>query len=170
VRGYTGVPEVGLFDEITEQWVRSYQDYKHLKVDGVVGDETWSSLRLEPEVQPVGSDGRDPHTFTEHGIKLRFTTEGEYIASDDWIWCRAFSVGDTPPATGSINPVVSIRYPDGSSKGVHAEHENEDDSLQAFRIWHATEAGPAGRYSMLMQLPMETGGDTFQMEFDRPHM
>ena len=70
--------------------------------------------------------------------------------------------------TGSIEAFVTIRHPDGSSQTVRAEHENEDDYLQAFRIWNATGRGPAGRYGMLMQLPMETGGDTFEFEFDRP--
>lgn len=170
VHGFTGLPEVGVFDDVTESWVRSYQDYHHLHVDGVVGDETWASLRDEPQPQPMGTDGRDPHTFTEHGVKLRFTTEGSYEPYDDWVWCRAFSVGDTPPQTGSIRPVTWLRHPDGSSTEVHADHENEDDYLQAFRIWNITNRGPAGRYSMLMQLPMETGGDTFQFEFDRPQL
>jgi hypothetical protein len=171
VKGFEGVPEVGVFDAVTEHWVRSYQEMHHLEgIDGIVGDETWASLRLEPEAQPMGTDGRDPHSFTDHGIKLRFTTEGSYEPYDDWIWCRAFSVGDTPPQSGSIEAVVSIRFPDGSSQAVRAVHENEDDYLQAFRIWNATNAGPAGRYAMLMQLPMETGGDTFEFEFDRPHV
>lgn len=171
VRGFTGTPEFGVFDEVTEHWVRSYQDYHHLHVDGVVGDETWSSLRLEPEVQPVGDDGRAPHTYTEHGVELRFTTEMEYDPYDDWVWCRATSVGDTEPATGTINAYVMIKHPDGTSSQPRADHENDDtDRLHTFRIWSATGAGPAGRYSMIMQLPMETGGDTLQFEFDRPAM
>jgi Putative peptidoglycan binding domain len=171
VRGFTGQPELGVFDDITEQWVISYQEYHQLKaVDGIVGDETWSSLRQEPEVQPVGTDGRDPHTYTEHGVELRFTTEMEYMPYDDVVWCRATSVGDTDPATGSVNAYVMIKHPDGTSAEVSAEHENEggDYRSHAFRIWLATGGGPAGRYSVIMQLPMETGGDTLQFEFDRP--
>ena len=169
VKGMEGQPQIGVFDDVTENWVRQYQQMHHLEpIDGIVGDETWASLRLEPEAKPAGTDGRDPHTFTEHGIKLRFTTEGSYYPDDDWLWCRAFSVGDTPPASGSIEAVVMIRHPDGSSQAVRAEHENEDDYLQAFRIANVTNRGSAGRYAMLMQLPMETGGDTFEFEFDRP--
>jgi len=170
VHGFTGTPEVGVFDGTTEQWVRWYQENNHLHVDGVVGDQTWSSLRQEPDVQPVGSDGRDPHSYAERGIRLRFTTEMSYEPYDDWIWCRAASVGDTQPESGTINPFVMIKHPDGSSTQPRAEHENEggDLMLQAFRIWSATGAGPAGRYSLIMQLPMETGGDTLQFDFDRP--
>ena len=91
VHGYSGhQPEDGIFDEITEQWVISYQRYHQppLKDDGIVGDQTWSALRDEPELQPVGSDGREPHTYTEHGVELRFTTEMEYLPYDDMVWCR----------------------------------------------------------------------------------
>jgi hypothetical protein len=35
-------------------------------------------------------------------------------------------------------------------------------------IWeNATNGGPAGRYRAIAQLPMELGGDTAQLEFDR---
>ena len=172
VHGYSGhQPEEGVFDEITEQWVISYQRYHQppLKDDGIVGDQTWSALRDEPELQPVGSDGRDPHTYTEHGVELRFTTEMDYMPYDDMIWCRASSVGDVDPPSGSINAYVMIKHPDGSSAEMRAEHENgENEGLHAFRIYAVTGAGPAGRYSMIMQLPMQTGGDTLQFEFDRP--
>ena len=171
VRGHTGTPEFGVFDEITEKWVISFQEYHDppLKADGIVGDQTWSALRLEPSLQSVGTDGRDPHSYTERGIELRFTTEMSYDPYDDWVWCRATSVGDTEPPTGSINAYVMVKHPDGTSRELRAEHENDDtDRLHTFRIWHATGAGPAGRYSMIMQLPMESGGDTLQFEFDRP--
>ena len=80
----------------------------HLEpIDGIVGDETWASLRLEPEARPAGTDGRDPHTFTEHGIKLRFTTEGSYYPDDDWLWCRAFSVGDTETPAENLTVTAS---------------------------------------------------------------
>lgn len=170
VQGFEGQIEAGVFDETTETWVRSYQEGHHLHVDGIAGDETWSALRREPDVQPVGGDGREPNTYVEHGIKLRFTTEVSYQEYEDWIWCRATSVGDTEPASGTIAPYVMIKHPDGTSAELRAEHENEGGSymMHAFRIWSATGGGPAGRYSMIMQLPMETGGDTLQFEFDRP--
>jgi hypothetical protein len=171
VQGNSGTPEPGVFDEITEQWVLGYQEYHHLAHDGIVGDQTWSSLRKEPEVQPVGTDGLEPHTYTEHGVELRFTTEMSYDPYDDWVWCRATSVGDSDPPTGSINAYVMIRHPDGTSAELRAEHENDGtDRLHEFRIWNATGAGPAGRYGMIMQLPMESGGDTLQFEFDRPQL
>jgi hypothetical protein len=170
VQGWQGTPEDGVFDETTENWVRTYQNAHHLTEDGVVGDETWSSLRKEPEVQPVGTDGRQPHTYAEHGIELRFTTEMEYLLYDDMFWCRASSVGDTDMASGSVNAFVMIKHPDGTSAEMRADHENEGYGHHSFRISAATSAGPAGRYGVIMQLPMETGGDTLQFEFDRPHM
>jgi hypothetical protein len=174
VHGFSGQqPEFGVFDEITEQWVISYQQnhQPRLKDDGIVGDQTWSALRDEPALQPVGSDEREPHTYTEHGVELRFTTEMDYLPLDDMVWCRASSVGDVDPPTGSINAYVMIKHPDGTSTEMRANHENEENQqLHAFRIYAATGAGAAGRYSMIMQLPMETGGDTLQFEFDRPEM
>jgi hypothetical protein len=76
VQGFTGTPQFGVFDDVTEHWVRLYQEYRQLKVDGIVGDQTWSSLRQEPEVQPVGDDGRDPHTHTERGDRVAFHHRG----------------------------------------------------------------------------------------------
>jgi Putative peptidoglycan binding domain len=56
----------GRFDDATDAAVREYQRIQHLTVDGVVGDQTWASLRGE-HARGIGTDGRDPHTFVQEG-------------------------------------------------------------------------------------------------------
>ena len=73
--------------------------------------------------------------------------------------------------------VSDIRMPGPSGLDLLQLHGDESPALlarllpqayKAFRIANVTNRGSAGRYAMLMQLPMETGGDTFEFEFDRP--
>jgi hypothetical protein len=67
--------------------------------------------------------------------------------------------GDNHPCDqeSSTNPTKFSYYPDATGPGGWIEIWYED----------ATNHGPAGRYRVIAQLPMATGGDTLTMEFDR---
>lgn len=155
----------GLFDDVTLAAVKQFQERKRMKVDGIVGDQTWAALRGEPVIPHAGDDGRAPGTHVEQGIELRFTNQVGYMDDDDYVRFWAASVGTVHPATGTINAFAHLRAPDGSERDVTVVHEGYDD-VQYFHIDGIT-GGVAGRYSVIVQLPRETGADTFQFEFDR---
>ena len=155
----------GTFDDFTLAAVKEFQEKKRLKVDGIVGDQTWAVLRGEPDAPAPHDDGRAPGTYVEQGIEMRFTNEIQYLQDDDRVRFWAASVGTVHPTTGTVHPVVHLKLPDGSSREVTATHEANEHN-QFFQINDIT-GGVAGRYSMLIQLPMESGGDTQQFEFDR---
>jgi Putative peptidoglycan binding domain len=163
---YLGKVTTGVFDEMTLGGVKAFQEVNHLKkVDGIVGDETWSALRGEPIVKEPGDDGREPGSYVEHGLEMRFTNEIDYIGGDDdLLWFRASSVGDVQPAEGTIKPFIHLRLPDGSSRQLTAEHEHAFDLLHEFRA-RAVTNGVRGHFGVLIQLPQESGGDTMQYEF-----
>ena len=155
----------GTFDDYTLAAVKEFQEKKRLKVDGIVGDQTWAVLRGEPDTPAPHDDGRAPGTYVEQGIEMRFTNEIQYLQDDDRVRFWAASVGTVHPTTGTVQPVVHLKLPDGSSREVTATHEANEHN-QFFQINDIT-GGVAGRYSMIIQLPMESGGDTQQFEFDR---
>jgi Putative peptidoglycan binding domain len=162
---YIGTVTQGLFDDKTLQAVKAFQDRKHLKVDGIVGDQTWSALRGEPIVKDPGDDGLAPGTYSERGLEMRFTNEADYIGGDDdLLWFRVSSVGDVQPSAGTIAPFVHVRLPDGTSRQLTADHEHDFDLIHSFRARQVTQ-GVRGHFGVLIQLPQETGGDTLQYEF-----
>jgi len=155
----------GVFDDFTLAAVKEFQGNKGLKVDGIVGDQTWAVLRGEPFKPAPGDDGRAPGTYVEQGIEMRFTNEIQYRQDEDQVRFWAASVGTVHPQTGTIHAFVHLKAPDGSERNVAAVHEGYD-AVQYFSIDGIT-AGVPGRYSMIIQLPSESGGDTQQFEFDR---
>src|SRR5205823_14358794 len=66
-----GLPPTGTFDQATEVAVKKYQADNNLMADGIVGNQTWASLRHDNPEQP-GTDGRAPGTFVDHGQKARW--------------------------------------------------------------------------------------------------
>lgn len=89
----------GAFDDATLAAVERFQEETDCKVDGIVGNQTWSALRKGPR-EPIGTDQREPHTFVEEGAEARWATEKtdfvSYDESKDELRMIAFSVGDTP--------------------------------------------------------------------------
>lgn len=156
----------GTFDDFTLAAVKEFQQNKSLKVDGIVGDQTWAVLRGEPTTPAPHDDGRAPGSYVEHGIEMRFTNEIQYRQDIDQVRFWAASVGTVHPTPGTIKPVVHLKTPDGSPREVTTTHD-ANEHVQYFQIDDITGGGVTGRYSMIVQLPMETGGDTQQFEFDR---
>jgi len=168
----------GLYDAKTKAAVEQYQRDKGFTgrdVDGVVGDKTWSALQGQPEVAPTGTDGRDPGTFVERGKRLRFHPVemgyGNGAANHvDQLYFRVIIVGDEDVPQEDVKPFVHVEGPNGTTEPSQFFYYSGTTGPGGwFEIWmdNATNMGPAGRYRAIAQLPMEYGGDTAQLEFDR---
>ncbi len=155
----------GVFDDFTLDMVKRFQEDHGLKADGIVGDATWAVLRGE-EPARAGTDRLGRGEFTDEGVKLRLTTEIDFLQPDDMLWFRAFSVGTEEPEPGTVEPYIHLKLPDGSSRQLHAEHEVNGDGWHEFRAHPVTE-GVGGEYSVFIALPSETGGDNMQWGFRR---
>jgi Putative peptidoglycan binding domain len=168
----------GKFDHETKAAVERYQRDIGLTgadVDGVVGDQTWSALQGHEVLDSSGTDGYPAGTFVEHGAELRFSpTEMGYANGvgnkGDQLYMRVIIVGDVDVPSESVVPTVHIEGPNGSIVPTQRSYyPGQTGPGGWFEIWYddATDNGPAGRYKVIAQLPMETGGDTLVMEFDR---
>ena len=168
----------GKFDHETKAAVERYQRDIGLSgadVDGVVGDKTWSALEGHEKLAPTGTDGFPPGTYVDHGQHLRFDpTDMGYangVANEaDQLYMRVVIVGDVDVPRESVVPTVHVEGPNGSTNPTQFSYYPGSTGPGGwFQIWvdEATNRGPAGRYRVIAQLPMETGGDTLMMEFDR---
>lgn len=90
----------GVFDQATHDAVIQFQSMPRepmALVDGVVGNETWSLLRKNPERAAVGTDGRDPHSHSEQGAEARWMVESSetavYVEGSDTLELIAATVG-----------------------------------------------------------------------------
>ena len=177
--GRKGVPHLngGRFDENTETAVKAFQADHHLSVDGVVGNQTWAALTGTPVSAPVGGDGRHPNSYVEQGVELRFDPGSATAYADgvngtsDQLILRVVNVGSERIETESYRPAVFVKHPDGSSFmptsfSTFPSFAQPGGWYEIF-VEGVSGNGPAGRYSVMAQLPGETGGDTIQLDFDR---
>lgn len=170
----------GDFDDPTLRAVRSFQsDMKKenpaVMVDGVVGHQTWALLR-EEDPRPPSTDGREPHTYVEHGPEARWNTEDEgilYDTNQDWLAMGAFVVGDvsieaaqhtavadfTPVSGGStIQLELEMFAADG-----HTAHEHEHFSFGLRNVsTHLTEGVT---YDVHAWMHPDLGGDDVNGQF-----
>jgi hypothetical protein len=167
----TAVDKNGRFDDATERAVREYQELQHLTVDGVVGDQTWASLRGETP-QAVGGDGRAHHTYVEdnpHATIFRersfgYTQHREPQADGLVLYCantgsttfeaRAYTANCTLSGPSSVDCDL-VLVPDGQSTppGDTFWFESEDLVLEP------------GEYSYTVTLPNDLGGDSMSGSF-----
>lgn len=171
-----GDDPAGRFGPGTEAAVKQFQHDHHLRQDGVVGDQTWSVLRKNPEQAAVGDSG-DGRDHVERGVELRFGTDHAFHP-DGWtgagtsatpaLVIDAFSVGDTPPPLDQTTVVSHVRHPDGGSSEAPGWLVHVADHAYLAVVHLDTSAG-AGRYSVLSQLQVTghaAGNDTYQCEID----
>jgi hypothetical protein len=162
----------GHFTHDTKKAVEKFQEEQHVKVDGVVGDQTWAALNGNPQQQDVGTDGYPAGQYVQQGKQLRFNPEGStgYAYGGDQLILQVWNVGTEKVAADDVRPTVHVRTPEGGSHeptkftGVGGGGGGEWFELI---IDEVSGTGPLGRYSALIQLPMEYGGDTMQMEYDK---
>lgn len=101
--------EDGRFDELTEWVVERFQTDRGLRVDGVIGNQTWAALRGE-EPQAVGTDGEAPGTYVEAGIEARWAQEDSaaYDPREDELRLVAFNTGSDPLNADNFRVEIAI--------------------------------------------------------------
>lgn len=119
--GYGPLQVDGVFGNAVLAAVRRFQTDRRdeaggrLMVDGVVGNQTWAVLR-EESPRPPSTDGREPHTYVEHGAEARFYTEDNailYFQDDDTLMLFAVNTGDESIHPGQFEAHARITFPDG---------------------------------------------------------
>jgi peptidoglycan hydrolase-like protein with peptidoglycan-binding domain len=116
----------GSFGQKTLNAVIKFQTQNKLKVDGIVGNQTWAALRLEKPEAP-STDGRTPHTFEQTDLQARWevddTPDAIYVEKIDRLTLNVVSVGEgkiddfsatvriTPPGTPAKVVKVKIGPP-----------------------------------------------------------
>jgi Putative peptidoglycan binding domain len=156
----------GVFDDETERYVREFQQYHHVQVDGVVGDETWNVLHGNVDDRDPHADGRAPHSYVEESPRLEWENDGHYDVSTDSYTYIAMNVGQTEVGPGIV---VTARATLGPV-GLRADHcIGWTDSGQPagpaqpikFTFWLERQLTRDEDVEVELRLPDENGGSTF---------
>ena len=156
--------------------VKRVQQDMDIKVDGVVGFQTWAVLRNEDPAR-ASTDNLPPHSFVESGAEARWRSEGanasSYDPATDVLTLRVVSVGDTRiddflatvrfigNDTGEMVVAEAVLGPPIQLfEGGGGEYQVVADGLRAG-------FGP-GLHTVEAYLQAELGGDyiTFQVQVD----
>jgi len=171
-----GLTVNGDFDKATKDKVEEFQR-SHEKdgcmVDGIVGDQTWSFLRIGVFEKPR-TDGRKPHTYVEKGLEARWLREKSivrYEPPNDALVMQAISVGDTDTLEGQLVR-IRITGPTGEQKVIDrplGAGQVTSTSGQGFvhdvsivhlgNLFDADGPAPAGDYRVEAYFDHELGGD-----------
>lgn len=163
------IAEDGDFGGGTLQAVRNFQASRQppLLVDGVVGNQTWASLR-EEDPRPPSTDGLEPHSFVERGAEARWITEDhgvQYDPARDVLFVIAVSTGDTPIESDQFRAHLFVTVPSGEQVEFDLPGQTTDGqpTEQGGRLFFGANevrqrAGP-GTYQVQAFLPQELGGD-----------
>ncbi|MDA2805925.1 peptidoglycan-binding domain-containing protein [Nocardiopsis suaedae] len=112
LQSYGYLPEQGLgnifFDEPMADAVRAYQDDRDIPVDGRIGDETWSHIRMDFGVVGPGNRDRDKVT----AVQVLLGHNGYSVADDGIYGTRtenaviAFQEENSIDADGIVGPIT----------------------------------------------------------------
>lgn len=112
LQSYGYLPEQGLgnifFDEPMADAVRDYQDDRDIPVDGRIGDETWSHIRMDFGV--VGRGNRDTKKVT--AVQVLLEHNGHSVTGDGIYGPRtenaviAFQEENSIDADGVVGPIT----------------------------------------------------------------
>jgi hypothetical protein len=175
--GYADVSTNGVFDDATHAAVCDWQGRRGLLVDGVVGNQTWASLR-ENDPEAIGTDGREPGTYVEQGAEARWQTEHStalYDESEDRLKLLAVNTGGetleldrfTCDATiENADRSVSLTLPLAMSTR-SGEPAGPGEPFQFFAFNVKPGLG-AGTFSVAATMPTELGSDEMSDEFTIP--
>src|SRR5262245_7314815 len=137
----------GKYDDATVKAVRTFQKQCRLRVDGIVGNQTWAMMRHSKNERP-GTDSRKPHTFVEKGAKARWFRESFVSyegSSTDQLRLSLFSVGDakiegqkahvfvTAPGAGRKGKTVTIPPPSEKSRTPNDQGDRHEIILEDFK-------------------------------------
>ncbi len=168
-----GLTVDGDFGAKMEKAVHAYQRKNGLHDDGIIGNQTWASLRgTAPEESKT--DGRTPHTYHESGKEARwYVADGGclYVESKDQLLCSVVSTGDQPAEDGKAT--ITVTAPDGHSKTFSsvlgkpvrktptAQGNLHDIVIDKFREQMGKDT-PVGTFEVEGVLDSELGGDRFK--------
>ena len=176
VAGHDTVTKNGSFDDATLDAVTRYQLQNGLLADGVVGNQTWASLR-HGDAQMAGTDGREAGTYVEDTREARWVWDEQTVhhdaAADELIFV-AVNVGSAMlDASTLANAACRITPPEGSAFDMELVPRNESGSStevgkRFFYVASNVNSIPAGRYKAEAWLPDELSGDRSESHFDIP--
>ena len=163
--GYGPLPTDGNFNEAVLAQVRAFQTDRHLKVDGVVGNQTWAALRDETP-RPPSTDGRTPHTYVEQGAEARFFTEAaafDYVPGGDQLLITAANTGSQTIMPYQFELTARLTFPDGEQHTFTVPLTNQGQPSQPGELCYF-EGGMGvqltpGTYYFEAYMPAELGGD-----------
>lgn len=156
----------GVFDDETERYVREFQHYHHLQVDGIVGDETWNVLHGNSDTLDPHGDGRQPHTYVEETPRLEWENDGHYDVSTDSYTYITMNVGQTP-----LSSVTATVRAVSGPVGLRADHcigwtDNGQPAgpgePMKFTFWLERPLTQHEDVDVELRLPDENGGATLQ--------
>ena len=163
----------GDFGPGTEAAVRRYQQRFDIQVDGIVGFQTWASLRGDRNV-PASTDGK-PAGQVEGGPEARWVEEDfnavRYDVATDSLVLSLYSVG-TEPVTGAIAHVRLTGNDSGelfvTEEPVGPPHgaSNHGGALHAVTVAAIKSRIGVGKHTVEAYLPAELGGDYVTAQFE----
>ena len=176
IEGHNTVTKSGSFDDATLEAVQQYQLHNGLLADGVVGNQTWASLR-HGDAQMAGTDGREAGTFVEDTREARWVWDEETVHHDataDELIFVAVNVGSAVlDASTLANATCRITPPEGDAFVMELVPRNEFGSTtevgkRFFYVASNVNSIPAGRYTAEAWLPDELSGDRSESHFEIP--
>jgi peptidoglycan hydrolase-like protein with peptidoglycan-binding domain len=175
IEGHNTVTKNGSFDDATLEAVQQYQLHNGLLADGVVGNQTWASLR-HGDAQMAGTDGREAGTYVEDKREARWVWDEEIVHHDataDELLFVAVNVGSAElDASTLANATCRITPPGGDAFVMELVPRNENGSTPTeigkrfFYVASNVNSIPAGRYTAEAWLPDELSGDRSESHFE----
>ena len=164
--------EQGRVGDATLAAVHKFQHDRKISEDGVVGDQTWAALRGEAPQAP-GTDGYDPHTYQEKGVKLRLVDaygSPRYDHERDMLQWMALNVGNVPIASATVSAFVHVEKDGQKVFEQTIANANFMEAPVGGEVYFEASpitGGTPGTYKSIIQLQMDSGGDTQIVEFQR---
>jgi hypothetical protein len=172
--GFEGKDVDGDFGGKTEAAVKEYQKKNGLLVDGIVGNQTWASLRKAPPEKPSG-DGRKPNTFVEKGQEARWYTEKKaevLTLSGDTLKLKLVSLGDKEVegvmARVRITAEGGLEHTDDYRISAPEKKLPEGGFIHSVSVPGLSSKFPAGKRKLTVEayMPKDLGGDLFKDEIE----
>lgn len=164
--GYGPLALDGDFGKGTLGAVLRLQHDRNLMQDGIVGNQTWASLRGEDPRAP-STDGRVPHTYVEQGPEARWYQEDNwvfYTAESDSLMIIAYNVGNVEIGVNQFTATADLtRQSDNTSVQIHLTGASGAPApvgeLFLFELANASHQLGPGTWTVHAWLPAELGGD-----------
>jgi putative peptidoglycan binding protein len=167
----------GVFGDQTIQAVYAFQQQNGLMVDGVIGNQTWSVLRVGERAE-VGTDGH-LHQETDQSMHVVFFTEqspqgstGDYWDGGDELMFIVEVVGAVPIPDNTYAVDVTITAPNGTvtpKQALLASGSDTGKSSPGDMMFGNVEGLKAefgtGDFSFVADIPGELGGERHEGTF-----